>query len=99
MSRRSLLLGEQRETVYQKQGGRCAFCGMPMTFLDFELAHVLAETKDNIHKFGFEIVDDVRNKRATHRGECNSGVLMNPDSVQAKEHAECIKEAISCWKR
>jgi hypothetical protein len=87
MNRRSLVLSEQREAVYERQDGRCAYCGMPMLFDDFELAHVLAESRDNIRKFGRAVVDDVDNKRGTHRGECNSGVLMNPDSIQAKEHA------------
>ncbi len=87
MSRRGLFLREQREEIYEKQEGRCAFCGMPMFFTDFELAHILAESRDNIRRFGRGVIDHPDNKRATHRGECNSGVLTNPDSIAAKEHA------------
>lgn len=87
MSRRSLLLRDQRAEAIERQDFRCAACGMPIFGDDFELAHVLAETRDNVHRFGREVVDHVDNKRATHRGECNDAVMINPESIQGKEHA------------
>lgn len=99
MSRRSELLRDQRIETYYDQDGRCAYCGLPMIFDEFELAHVLAESRDNVRRFGREVVDHRENKRATHRGECNSGVLMNPDSLQAREHARRIREAICAKSR
>jgi hypothetical protein len=63
---------EERIAIYSRDGGICQTCHKPVAFDEFELAHRIANTKANRHRWGSAVIDSPLNKCVAHRGQCNS---------------------------
>lgn len=73
---------EKRLAIYERDGGRCRYCGLPVAVNDFEVAHRIARAKWAVVKYSKEVIEHPLNKACTHRGRCNSGMLItfNPEA-------------------
>jgi hypothetical protein len=65
---------EEREAIYLRDRGICLACRKPVAFVDFEVAHRVADTKSNRRRYGDAVVDHPLNKATTHRGACNDAM-------------------------
>ena len=92
MSERSEALREQRMAAYERQNGRCAHCGGPLRSDLFEMAHLIPDRVWTRKRFGWVVIDNWRNKVATHPGACNSGVQLNPCGLEADALAHRIED-------
>ena len=85
---------EERLTIFDRQNGICACCGRPLALDDFEIAHRIMNGKWCIEKYGREVIDHPLNKAATHRGRCNSGMLITYNPVKVESLVRQIKAQI-----
>lgn len=82
-------IAERRFEVYQQQSGRCFTCGMPMPYTEFELAHRIPQRKWCIKRWGQDVVH--ASTVGTHRGGCNSGAQLDPNSLAAEKLAATLR--------
>jgi hypothetical protein len=82
---------EERIAIFDRQNGICAYCGHLLDINDFEIAHRIMNGKWCIEKYGLEVIDHPLNKAATHRGRCNSGMLITYSPVKVNNLIEQIK--------
>ena len=98
--KRAEFLAAQRRELFIRQFGRCASCGAQhRTSSDMELAHKVAETKPNIHRWGIPRIDNVRNKalvcRETVGGRsCNDRMSIGNNPMAAEALMESIGEEL-----
>ena len=93
ITRAGLASSDEREALYNRDGGRCQTCGKPVAFDGFELAHRIANTKVNRHRYGAAVVDHPLNKRVTCPGRCNSRQNCGGDPAACAAIVREIKEA------
>lgn len=83
---------EEREAIYTRDRGICQTCGKPVAYGEFQLAHRIAETKANIKRLGWDVINHPLNKRTTHPGRCNDAVNCGNNPVKCAEIVEKIEE-------
>lgn len=57
---------EERAMLYALDQGICQGCGRPVEWTVFQIAHRIADTRENRHKYGAEVVDSIHNKAIAH---------------------------------
>jgi len=84
-SRQKLAQYEERLSIHARDHGICRTCKLPVSVDDFEVAHLIANTKANRAHWGNHVIDHPKNKATTHRGACNDGqnIGFNPMAAQA----------------
>jgi len=68
---------EQKRLIIMDQGGICSHCKKPLAGSLVDAAHRIPKSKENIRKLGWSVLNHRFNLRATHKGNCNDGVLMD----------------------
>jgi len=86
---------EERLAIFERQNGICACCERPLDLNDFEIAHRIMNGKWCIEKYGREVIDHPLNKAATHRGMCNSAMLITFSPVKVSALVSQIKTQIA----
>lgn len=81
---------EERVYIYNRDRGECQFCGEPVAFAKFQLAHRIANTKTNRKRWGAAVVDSPLNQCVTHPGRCNDGMNIGQRPVECAELAARI---------
>lgn len=65
---------EKRQTVYEKYGGRCAYCGRPIAYKDMQVDHFIPKNMEFVfisgNMPGMNSVDDIGNLMPACR-KCN----------------------------
>lgn len=88
---------ELKLSIILEQGGICPSCKRTLAGSLVDLAHIIPKSKTNIRTLGWSILNHRFNFRATHKGSCNDGVLMdtgsNPEAC--KELINKIREDLS----
>ena len=93
-------LQAQRIRLHRKQHGQCAHCRrIHRTPVSMELAHRIAESKANIRKWGFDVVDHDMNKGMTCRESvrgvrCNDALLLDGKPAIAAALVREIRERL-----
>lgn len=85
----------KRTLLLMDQEGCCFHCHEPFNNVnEIQLAHRLIKSKPNIKLFGLDVIDHVKNLRATHGGACNDAVIINRATkpIEAKALIEEIKQ-------
>jgi hypothetical protein len=90
--RQRLKLHEERIWMYNRDKGICQWCGQPLEFGNFEVAHRIANTVSNRKRYGADVVNSVHNKACTHRGRCNDGVNCGYKPDKCAEIVEMVKQ-------
>ena len=72
--RQRLAIHEERLAIYNRDGGICQACGLPVNINSFEVAHRIANSVCNAKRFGRSVIDSPHNKACTHRGRCNDAM-------------------------
>jgi hypothetical protein len=85
---------EMKFRIFSEQSGRCFACGEPVSITQIELAHRISQSKTNLKLWGEAVIHNRLNLRGTHPGRCNSGVSLNPDSIEAEDLVRDIQRAI-----
>lgn len=94
--RLTLAIEEMKARVFDDQRGLCATCHMPMDRYRFALAHIVPQRKDLLRTWGESVIHHRRNVAVTHSTDlCNGGVQIDPNSVQAVEHLESIRQEVA----
>ena len=91
-SRSGLALYEERLAIYSRDGGICQACGNRVGVNEFEVAHLIANTKVNRKRFGSHIIDHRLNKATTHAGRCNSAMNIGNNPGKCAELVRQIEE-------
>ena len=52
---------EERWDIYWRDFGRCQHCGESVTFETAQIAHRIANTKANRHRWGSDVIDSMEN--------------------------------------
>lgn len=77
---------EERIAIYNRDQGRCKTCGQPVPFDAFQLAHQIAASKANYHKYGAAIIDHPLNRVVScPRPRCNDGALITGNPAACAE--------------
>ena len=77
--------------------GICEHCGAPMPDVNkSQLAHILAQTKTNIKKYGISVIHHPENLKLVCGLKCNAAVMINTATrpQEADAHAEMIRAII-----
>jgi len=93
ISRAGLALYEERLAVYIRDNGVCRSCGKRVGVNEFEIAHLIANTKCNRKRFGDRIIDHRLNKATTHAGRCNDAQNIGNNPGKCAELVRQIEEA------
>jgi len=93
-ARHNLETYEQRLEIYYRDEGICQFCKMPVSINDFQVSHIIANTKWARKKYGACVIDHPLNKACTHSGRCNDGMLITFNPVKREELADKIRDAL-----
>lgn len=72
---------DERAAIYRRDHARCQACGHLVAVDSFELAHRIADSVAMRKKYGSAIIDHPLNRCVTHRGACNSAVLVTHNPV------------------
>jgi hypothetical protein len=84
---------ELRAVVLGEQGWRCFVCQKPLDFGTFQLAHRIPQRKWCIRRWGESVIHHRKNVVGVCSLYCNGLAQMDPESVEAREHAlSIIKE-------
>lgn len=100
--RRKWTLDEKEEMeikkiqLYYEQDGICAACGTLIVNNIYDVAHVIPKYNYCVVNYGWDVLNHKKNLRATHRGECNDKVMINPaaNPIKAGMLAVEIQEEI-----
>lgn len=79
ITRAALDREEERSAIYRRDGGRCQSCGKRLAWSEFTLAHRIAETRANIHRWGWDVINHPLNKCVTCPGGCNDAQNIGND--------------------
>jgi len=89
--RQKFELHEERMALYSRDKGICQFCGLPVGINEFQVAHRIAQTKTNYHRFGKAVIDSQTNKAVTHPGRCNDGMNCGFNPAKCREIVEQVE--------
>ena len=81
--------------IIMSQYSQCAHCGQMLTASEpIDIAHRIPKYKMYIKKYGWSVINHRFNLRATHRGACNDGVLLDPKThpIEAQQLVKRIME-------
>ena len=81
---------EQRLAIYERDGGICQYCGLPVDINSFQVAHRIASTKWALAKWGREIIEHPLNKATTHPGACNDLIQVTNNPIAREELIDSI---------
>jgi predicted amidophosphoribosyltransferase len=82
-----------RDTLYHRQGGKCAVCGAQLEWSGFHCAHRIPQRKHWLKKYGAAIIHHPDNFRATcPTDRCNNAVSIGNNPKAADE---IMREIIS----
>ena len=96
MSRKSLQIMETRDALWNRSRGLCEYCGQPIDYMGFEMAHVIPQRKHWLKKYGEAVIHHAENMRATHAtARCNNGVSIGNNAYLVEQHAEKILQMIA----
>ncbi len=87
---------ENKRILGERQGGKCYYCD-----IHFErdnviphAAHIIIDSVVNIRKYGYEILDNIKNFKITCPN-CNpKAIITNPESQTGIDHIEAIRKEI-----
>ena len=82
---------EERWDIYWRDFGRCQHCGQSVTFEGSQVAHRIANTKANRHRWGSDVIDSMENKALTCSLYCNSRMNIGGNPIACREIAEKAK--------
>lgn len=85
---------DERIFIYERDGGMCRYCHKPVSFQEFECAHIIADAKWARKKYGSCVIDHPMNKACTHPGRCNDGMLITFKTAQANQLADKIRDEL-----
>jgi hypothetical protein len=90
---------ELRNTLYYRQGGKCATCGAQLDWSGFQCAHRIPQRKHWVKKYGAEVIHHADNFRATCPNDiCNNAVSIGNNIYIADKIAAEIREYLTCDK-
>jgi hypothetical protein len=81
----------ERLYLYNYYDGICQTCGERLGINDFTIAHKIADSKCNRHRFGKWVVNSRANLRPTHRGACNDAQNCGNNPAKSAEIVEAAK--------
>jgi hypothetical protein len=91
--RQRLETWEERIAIFNRDRGKCRYCGKSIAMDSFEVAHVIMDSKWTRKAYGDSVIDHPLNKAATcKKDRCNSGMLITFNRSKAEEHAEKIRD-------
>ena len=70
MQRRKAIPKKMREAVYQKYGGRCAYCGREIAYKDMQIDHLVPVQRERFGRYTEEQIECFENYMPTDR-TCN----------------------------
>jgi 5-methylcytosine-specific restriction endonuclease McrA len=70
MQKRKSLSPKVREAVYQKYGGRCAYCGKEIEYKDMQIDHLIPVQRERFGRYNEEQIECFENYMPTDR-TCN----------------------------
>ena len=70
MQKRKAIPKKVREAVYQKYGGRCAYCGKKIEYRDMQIDHLIPIQRERFKKFSEEQIERFENYMPADR-RCN----------------------------
>ncbi len=82
---------EQKMAIYVEQKGICPVCEKRMKYSESQAAHIIAKHGWVIKKYGEAIIHHRFNIKVTH-AQCNSAVMIMPESIPALELIKKIQE-------
>jgi hypothetical protein len=85
---------EERLDIYERDGGLCRSCGLPVDINSFQISHRIAAAKWCYEKYGREVIDHPLNKATTHPGRCNDGQLITYRDAEREALVAEIRKAI-----
>ena len=93
--REQLKYEETRIQVYNRAQGLCQVCGEPISYLDYQMAHMIPQNKMYLRKYGKEIIHHHLNFKATCGLACNSQASISNHPLAIQELVEQIREELS----
>jgi hypothetical protein len=87
---------EQKQRQYHEQKCRCFTCGEFLLWDEAQAAHRIHKAKWLLKKYGAEVMHHRFNIRITHSGDCNSAVMIMPESLPALKLISEIMEDLEC---
>jgi 5-methylcytosine-specific restriction endonuclease McrA len=70
MQKRKVIPKKVREAVYQKYGGRCAYCGKEIEYKDMQIDHLIPVQRERFGRYTEEQIECFENYMPTDR-TCN----------------------------
>jgi 5-methylcytosine-specific restriction endonuclease McrA len=70
MQKRKVIPKKIREAVYQKYGGRCAYCGKEIEYKDMQIDHLIPVQRERFGRYTEEQIECFENYMPTDR-TCN----------------------------
>ena len=70
MQKRKVIPKKIREAVYQKYGGRCAYCGKEIEYKDMQIDHLIPVQRERFGSYNEEQIECFENYMPTDR-TCN----------------------------
>ena len=87
---------ETREKLWTRSLGYCEYCGEPIDYMGFEIAHVIPQRRHWLKKYGEQVIHHADNLRATHAtARCNNGVSIGNNAHLVAQHAGKILQIIA----
>ncbi len=93
--REQLKYEETRVYVYNRAEGLCEMCGKPISYLDYQMAHMIPQNKMYLKKYGKEVIHHRLNFVATCGLSCNSRASIANHPLAIEKVAEQIREELS----
>lgn len=93
--RKRLEKHEERLDIYYRDNGVCRFCGFHVSIHEFQVSHIIANTKWARKKYGDEVIDHSMNKACTHSGKCNDLIQITNNPVEREMLVDAIRKEIA----
>ena len=85
-----------KRKMIRQQNNRCFVCNREFGYMNLpQMSHRICKAKWLIKKYGKEIIHHEFNMRITCAGNCNDHVSINPESLEAKELIEQIRNKLN----
>ena len=82
-----------RDTLYARQGGRCAVCGEMLDWMTFHAAHRIPQRKHWLRRYGKDVIHHPDNFFATcPTDRCNNAISIGNNRMRADDIAEEIEK-------
>jgi 5-methylcytosine-specific restriction endonuclease McrA len=86
---------EQREAIFARDNWTCRICGKPIRLGQAQLAHRIASTKNNIAKYGNDVIFHSQNMWSVCSLDCNSHANIGNNPMACAYLVEEIHDAMN----